>query len=170
MKPTRRGWTLLALGVAVAAAVVTPVAVTSRMDSACADRVAAQEAEVHTDRRFTAADIDGIGDYTSVWWTVDFVGDCVGGDVSEARVYRALFVLGPSAASALSTGHEWKSAPAVTSTRPDQEDAIGPHLTPYTAAGTRWSTSADLTAVDLGAYTGSLFFDADHGFAYVRFW
>lgn len=170
MRLTRGGWHLLALAVAAVAAVAAPFAVVWRMGLACADDIAAEEADVRDDRTFTDADIDGIGDYGSVHWTVDYIGGCSAGRRPEARVYRALFTLDAATVTTLTWDHDWLPVTPVTAAGPADGDAIGPGLMAYVPAGARWSMSDDLTVTDLGAYTGSLFLDTEHALAYARFW
>lgn len=170
MRLTRGGWHLLVLGVAAVAAVAAPFAVVWRMGSACADDIAAEEADVRTDRTFTDADIDGIGDYTSVHWTVGYIGGCSAGRRPAARIYRALFTLDQATVTTLTWDHAWLPVTPATAEGPADGDAIGPDLMAYVPAGARWSMSTDLTVTDLGAYTGSLFLDPDNALAYARFW
>lgn len=170
MRLTRGGWHFLALGVATVAAVAAPFAIAWRMSLACVDDIAAEEAEVRTDHAFTADDIAAVGGYTSVRWTVDYIGGCAAARRPRAVIYRALFTLDEATAAALARDHAWLPLTPVTSRGLADADAIGPELMPYVPVGATWSMSTDLGVTDLGSYTGSLFFDADHALAYARFW
>ncbi|MBB6035273.1 hypothetical protein [Phytomonospora endophytica] len=155
---------------AVVAAVATPFAIVWRMSLACVDDVAAEEAEVRVDHAFTTTDITEVGGYTSVRWTVDYIGGCAAARKPRAVIYRALFTLDEATTEALARDHFWLPLTPITVEGPADADAIGPELLSYVPAGTRWSMSTDLSVTDLGSYTGSLFFDAEHALAYARFW
>ncbi|MEV0644518.1 hypothetical protein AB0I28_04595 [Phytomonospora sp. NPDC050363] len=170
MRLTRGGWHVLALAVAVVMAAAMPFAIVWRMTLACSEDLAAEEAEVHSDHRFTADDIGGIGDYIGVHWALDRLGDCSSGRPPEALVYRALFELDAPSVQTLLWDHTWLPATPVTADGPAGENAIGSALLAYVPAGAEWSMAAALDMADLGAYTGSLFLDAEHALAYARFW
>ncbi|MFI6131391.1 hypothetical protein [Micromonospora sp. NPDC051141] len=140
---TRRSWFLVlaaALGVALLAACggVTWLARTGDgAERDCAARVAAEEAKVRTDRRWTDADVPGIGAYPEIHWQVDYPSfACSRAPGPTDRRYQAVVRLTPADARALAAAYTWTP---VTGAPPE----VWPALAGYVPAGVRWQRSVD---------------------------
>ncbi|QLQ35603.1 hypothetical protein [Micromonospora robiginosa] len=140
---TRRSWFLvLAAGLAVAllaacGGVLWLLSAGDGEDTDCAARVAAEEAEVRTDRRWTEQDVPGIGAYPEIHWQVDYPSfACSRAPGPTDRRYQGVVRLAPADARALAAAYTW--AP-VTGAAP----ALWPALAGYVPDGVRWERSAD---------------------------
>ncbi|MFI2713748.1 hypothetical protein ACH495_26855 [Micromonospora sp. NPDC018662] len=140
---TRRSWFLAlaaALGVALLATcggVFWLARSENGEERDCAARVAAEEAKVRTDRRWTDADVPGIGAYPEIHWQVDHPSfACSRAPGPNDRRYQAVVRLAPADARALATAYTWTP---VTGAAPE----VWPALTGYVPDGVRWHRSAD---------------------------
>ncbi|MGC4897126.1 hypothetical protein [Micromonospora sp. DT31] len=106
----------------------------------CAARIAAEEAEIHTDRRWDAQDVPGIGAYPEIHWQVDHPSfACSRAPGPTDRRYQAVVRLADADARALSAAWAWTP---VAGTAPE----VWPGLTAYVPDGVRWHRSVDRDA------------------------
>ncbi|MEU0153307.1 hypothetical protein [Micromonospora fulviviridis] len=119
----------------------------------CAAQVAAEEAKVRTDRRWTAQDVPGIGEYAEIHWQVDHPSSaCSRAPGPTDSTYQGVVRLAPADAHALAAAYDW--AP-VTDFPPPL--AVWPGLSAYVPPEVRWRRSP---AYDAGA-RASVQFDPD---------
>lgn len=116
----------------------------------CAAQVAAEEAEVRTDRHWTAKEVPGIGEYAEIHWQVDFPSfACSRAPGPTDSRYQGIVRLAPADARALTAGYPW--APVTGTVE------VWPGLSAYVPAEVRWRRSP---AYDEGTRAG-VEFDPD---------
>ena len=114
-------------------------------DRTCPDQLAADKAEIRTDRGFPAENVPGLGDFLDVHWQVD----------TEANPCSVR--LRPAAARALAAAYPWEAATA--------EPAVWPGLSAYVPAGVRWQHSAAYDEGAAGSRHIELHLDTDRAVA-----
>jgi hypothetical protein len=98
--------------------------------SACASRLAADEAQVRTDHRWTDQDVPGIGDYREIHWQARALGNpCSRVPGPTDWQYQALVRLTPADAAALAKTGAWQ---------PSAGPPAWPALAALIPAGTSW--------------------------------
>src|SRR5690348_4936376 len=98
--------------------------------SACASRLAADEARVRTDHRWTDTDVPGIGNYQDIHWQARALGNpCSRAPGPTDWQYQALVRLTPADASALAKAGQWQ---------PSAAPPAWPALAALIPAGTTW--------------------------------
>ncbi|MFI7213485.1 hypothetical protein ACIBP4_18740 [Micromonospora maritima] len=152
---TRRSWLLAAssaLGVVLLAACGGAFRLARSADTGerdCAARVAAEEATIRTDRRWTDRDVPGVGAYPEIHWQVDYPSfACSRAPGPTDLRYQGVVRLAPADARALATTYVWTPG---TGAAPE----VWPGLGGYVPDGVRWRRSADHDA----AGTAEVWFD-----------
>ncbi|MDG4801134.1 hypothetical protein [Micromonospora sp. WMMD980] len=98
----------------------------------CAARVAAEEAKVRTDRRWTEQDVSGIGAYREIHWQVDYPSSaCSRAPGPTDLRYQGVVRLAPADARALAATYTWTP---VAGAAPE----VWPALAGYVPDGVRW--------------------------------
>ncbi|MER6592270.1 hypothetical protein ABT214_10515 [Micromonospora purpureochromogenes] len=132
-------------------------------DRACPDRLAADKAEVRTDRGFPAEHLPGLGDFLDVHWQVDTEANPCSRVLGPTDwMYQGVVRLRPADARALAAAYPWEPATA--------EPAVWPGLSPYVPAGVRWRHSAAYDEGAAGSRHIELHLDPDRAVALFRLW
>ncbi|MGN9893967.1 hypothetical protein [Micromonospora sp. L31] len=132
-------------------------------DRTCPDQLAADTAEIRTDRGFPAENVPGLGDFLDVHWQVDTEANpCSRGPGPTDWVYQGVVRLRPADARALAAAYPWEPATA--------EPAVWPGLSPYLPAGVRWRHSAAYDESAAGSRHLELHLDPDRAVALFRLW
>ncbi|MEV0902448.1 hypothetical protein [Actinoplanes sp. NPDC049802] len=140
----------------------------------CPEQIAASQATVHTDRRWTEADIPGIGNYSEIHWQLRAAGNpCSRVPGPTDWRYQGVIRLRPEDATALATRYDWRPVPAVIPSGSEKYEyetpnQMWPALVPFVPDGTRWLHSeAWAETYSQGAQWTALYLAPDHALAFV---
>lgn len=114
----------------------------------CSGKLAEAAAEVRTDRRWTAADLPGIGDYLEIHWQLRAAGDpCSRAPGPTDWRYQGFLRLRPDDARALRTGYAWVPLSASPGAGDgDTPSDVWPALSAHAPAAARWLHSSQYAA------------------------
>jgi hypothetical protein len=145
-----------------------PLAFQEKNVNACETEVAAAKEHVYTAKRWTEADLPGIGDYLEVHYHLTEAGaPCTRGVPGpDDWGFQGLIRLRPEDAEKLAAAYDWVPLAG-------QELGFGspaemwPGLAPFAPVGAGWSHSAEYARLkSTGAKRGDMFLSADRSTAY----
>ncbi|GGN99027.1 hypothetical protein GCM10010112_92450 [Actinoplanes lobatus] len=140
----------------------------------CSEQLAAGQATVHTDRRWTEADIPGVGSYPEIHWQTQAAGNpCSRAPGPTDWRYQGVIRLRPEDATALADRYDWRPVPAVIPSYSEEYEfetpnQMWPALVPFVPDGTRWLHSRTWTEThSQGTQWTDLYLAPDQALAFV---